>query len=182
MTRKKSFGKIHKELALKMVSNGSSYEDVGAEFGVGRDAVYRLVKDRTFTGESVRYKGRKLQARLSKEEERLLLSFKESGNFKTDSDAIRALLRSTKGFLEVSSEAQTVFEGLTRKIEGMATNINQVARAANYKKIDLVRAQWEDVEELRRGLGELTRLVKDALREMRRKNTRLWNKSDHGNG
>lgn len=179
MPAKKSFGPKQKQEALWMVSRGASYAEVGLHFGVAKDTIYRLNKARSFKGPSVVSGGRNLKVRLSQNHEDCLKAFREQGGFKTDSDAIRALLMSTQGFISVSDHAQADFQKLTRQIEGMATNINQVARAANTKRIDLVREQWEDVEEVRRGLRELTRFVHDVMSEMRQEGVKLWKKSEH---
>lgn len=182
MPARKSFSRNHHRQALDMLGKGYSYEEVGDEFGVAADTIYRLKKKHSFQGKTVVAKGRKVTVRLSEVELKSLQAFREQNGKKSNSDAVRAMIRSSQGFLELSAEAQAEFEELKRKIEGMANNINQVAYAANAKRIVLVREQWEDVEELRKGLGELSRTVKDVMREMRRKSVKLWQKSGFDNG
>ena len=182
MPRKKGFDKMKQQQALSRVAQGFSYEAVGEEFGVARDTIYRLVKNRSHTGRTVVSRGKSFHIRLNEDEMNALKAFCVDGEFRSNADAHRALLRSTQGFLECSRKAQSEFEILKRQIEGIANNINQVAFAANRKDISLVHSQWEDVEELRAGLGAFSDRVNDVLDEMRRESVKLWRKTEYGRG
>lgn len=182
MTRAKGFNKQKKQQALSRVAQGYSYEAVGQEFGVAPDTIYRLVKSRSQNGKTVTAKGKFFGVRLSESQENSLNVFKEKGGFKTNAEAMRALLLYTDGYLSCSAGARTEFENLKSQVQGIANNINQVAYAANRKNIDLIRSQWEDVEELQQGLKQFVRKLDDALDEMRGNSTKLWRKSEYGRG
>ena len=77
--------------------------------------------------------------------------------------ALRSLARRSAGFLEVEKQVLLDLKTITRQIGGIATNINQIAKAGNRTLSPDYLAFMEDRKELGVELARLERLVQRVL-------------------
>lgn len=150
------------------------------EFGVKKDTVYRLAKRRNVAVPKARGRDPMIGFRLSADELKAFDALVADRGFKSRSELARVLARGALGFLEVSREERADLEEIKTELSRIGTNINQLARAANRGRVDLVRTQWEDVSELRAALPRVNTYLLKVVAELRRRGVQLWRKSEYG--
>lgn len=87
--------------------------------------------------------------------------------------AMRSMVRQASGFLEVQGAALDELRTITRQISGVATNINQIAKAGNRTLSPDYVAFMEDRKELGKDLARLERLMQHVLSVGRRRSDGL---------
>jgi len=95
---------------------------------------------------------------------------------KSRSDGVRSIVRMAAGFLEFSREDSARLEEIRYELGKIGTNVNQIALAANRGRAPMVRAQWASVEELRKSLPAVTRVLNQIIAERRRQGVALFRK------
>ena len=95
---------------------------------------------------------------------------------KTRSDGVRSVVRMASGFLEFSREDSARLEEIRFELGKIGTNVNQIALAANRGRVSLVRAHWGTLEELRRVLPGVTKMLSQVVAERRRQGVTLFRK------
>ena len=91
----------------------------------------------------------------------------------TPNRAMRSLVRQAAGFLEVDGAALTELKSITRQISGVATNINQIAKAGNRTLSPDYRAFMEERRDLGKELARLERMIQQILNVSRRRSDGL---------
>lgn len=87
--------------------------------------------------------------------------------------AMRSMLRHAAGFLEVGSEPLSELKSITRNLSGVATNINQIAKAGNRTLSPDYQAFMEDRRELGKELARLEQMMQQVLNVGRRRSDGL---------
>jgi type IV secretion system T-DNA border endonuclease VirD1 len=77
--------------------------------------------------------------------------------------AMRSMTRQACGFLEVHKEALSELKTITRQISGVATNINQIAKAGNRTKDPDYLGFMEDRKQLGKELARLEQMMQRIL-------------------
>ena len=95
---------------------------------------------------------------------------------KSRSDGVRSIVRMASGFLEFSREDSTRLEDIRYELGKIGTNVNQIALAANRGRAPMVRAQWASVDELRRSLPMVAKMLSQIIAERRRQGVALFRK------
>lgn len=90
------------------------------------------------------------------------------------SEGVRLVVRMASGFLEFSRSDAGHLDELRQDLHRIGTGMNQIALAASRGRIDLVREQWEAVNELRRTLPGMRNLLGQIVAERRRQGTALF--------
>ncbi len=83
--------------------------------------------------------------------------------------AVRSMVRQAAGFLEVDAAVLDEFRMITRQISGVATNINQIAKAGNRTLNPDYQAFMEDRKVLGKELARLERMMQHILHVTRRR-------------
>ncbi len=87
--------------------------------------------------------------------------------------AMRSMVRQAAGFLEVDGAALDELRTITRQISGVATNINQIAKAGNRTLSPDYLAFMEDRKALGRELAQLEHMVQQRRDVGRRRSDGL---------
>lgn len=87
--------------------------------------------------------------------------------------AMRSMIRQASGFLEVHGTALDELKSVTRQISGVATNINQIAKAGNRTLSPDFAAFMDDRKELGKELARLERMMQQILNVGRRRSDGL---------
>lgn len=87
--------------------------------------------------------------------------------------AMRSMVRQASGFLEVQGATLDELRTITRQISGVATNINQIAKAGNRTLSPDYVAFMEDRKELGKDLARLERMMQHILNVGRRRSDGL---------
>lgn len=77
------------------------------------------------------------------------------------------LVRGAGGAVAPLPEETELLAGLARELHKIGVNVNQIALAANRRQIALMRAEWDEIGQLRKLLPEL-RLAISRLVGLRR--------------
>lgn len=77
--------------------------------------------------------------------------------------ALRIAARRIAGFVEVDDRSYAELRGIARTISGIATNVNQIAKVANYKKDPDLPRFYAEREKLGRELGRLQAVLQPLL-------------------
>lgn len=176
----KTFTKSDQTQALKMLEKGKSPSEVAEQFGVKPDTIYRLRKRMGFVSPAAKSADRSISFRLSEDEFRAFAGLAADCGCKTHSEFARVLVRSAAGFLEMSREKADALEEIRGELGKIGVNVNQIARAANARKVELVMAQWEEIRLLSSQIGSLKTYLNGVVAEARRKGSHLWRKSEYG--
>lgn len=95
---------------------------------------------------------------------------------KSRSDGVRSVVRMASGFLEFSREDCARLEEIRYELAKIGTNVNQIALAANRGRAPMVKAQWASVDELRRSLPMVAKMLSQIIAERRRQGVALFRK------
>lgn len=120
--------------------------------------------------------GQVVSCRLPAEELRAFDALCAQLGAKSRSDGLRSVARMASGFLEFSREDSTRLEEIRYELAKIGTNVNQIALAANRRRVSLVRSQWAAVEELRQALPTVSRTLGQVISERRRQGVALFRK------
>jgi len=119
-------------------------------------------------------KGQVVSCRLPLEELRAFDALCTQLGAKSRSDGVRSIVRMASGFLEFSREDSARLEEIRYELGKIGTNVNQIALAANRGRAPMVRAQWASVEELRKSLPSVVRVLNQIIVERRRQGVALF--------
>ena len=87
--------------------------------------------------------------------------------------AMRSMTRQASGFLEVHEKGLDDLKSITRQISGIATNINQIAKAANRTLSPDYQAFMEDRRALGKQLASIELLMQQVLNVGKRRSDGL---------
>lgn len=121
-----------------------------------------------------------LSARISGEELRAFDALVAELGYRSRSDALRAMIRVGSGFLEFAPEEAEALMELQHELHKIGVNVNQIALAANRRRVALVQTQWQDLNELRAALPAVRGLLKQINDEHRRRGMALFRPSAEG--
>lgn len=130
--------------------------------------------DATTTGGTI------LSARISSEELQAFDAMVAELGYRSRSDALRAMIRVGSGFLEFSRDDAEALLEVQRELHKIGVNVNQIALAANRRRVTLVQTQWQDLNELRAVLPSVRTLLKQINDEHRRRGTALFRHQSDG--
>lgn len=153
---------------------GGSVTSVAAWFGIDRATVRRIRDgaggaDRLSPTASV-----VVTARLSVPEARAFHAHVSGLGLGSRSEGLRAAVRAATGLLEFSGEEHDRLDALTRALNRIGVNINQLARLANSGRLPVGDLQLEVLSDLRRDVAQLRAFMADLAAERRRKGLRLF--------
>lgn len=142
---------------------------IASEMGVSPSTV-RFIK-RTIAPEraATTSGGVTVGARLTLEEARAFDAFLGAKGFRSRSDALRSFIRSATGFIEMNAADESALDDVRRQLAKIGVNVNQIAFAANRGRIELVRAEWHTLNDLKALLPEVRWTVQKLASEQRRR-------------
>ncbi len=111
--------------------------------------------------------GRILSVRVSREEAKAFDATITGAGFASRSEALRSLVRGAGGAVAPLPEETELLAAVARELHKIGVNVNQIALAANRRQIALMRAEWDEIAQLRKLLPEL-RLAIGRLIGLRR--------------
>lgn len=158
--------------ALSATANRAGDETASAETPAKRGQTAR--NDATTTGGTI------LSVRISKEELQAFDAMVKELGYRSRSDALRAMIRVGSGFLEFSREDAEALLEVQHELHKIGVNVNQIALAANRRRVNLVQAQWQDLNELRAVLPSVRTLLKQINDEHRRRGIALFRHQSDG--
>ncbi|MTH62008.1 plasmid mobilization relaxosome protein MobC [Paracoccus litorisediminis] len=127
--------------------------------------------------------GKAVTVRLSQEELEALARLQTRMGAGSRSDALRSVLRASVGLLEFPPEQAAKLGEIKSELHKIGVNVNQIALAANRGRVDLARAEWQALNELRLALPKLRTWLNAVVEEQRRRGVRLFrNYSERADG
>ena len=133
--------------------------------------------------ETTTTEGKPVSARLSPAEREALETLKSRHGFGSNSDALRALVRSASGMLEAEPATATGLEAIRGELHGIGVSVNAIAMAAGQGRLDPAREHWATLNALRQALPEMRSYLRAVVDEQRRRGIRLfaeWQEAEHG--
>lgn len=123
-----------------------------------------------------------MAVRLSGIEEAGFELLKERLGYRSNSEALRGLVRMALGLLEFEPTAAGELTALKTELQKIGVNVNQIAMAANRGRVDMLPPDWEALNDLRRIVPRLRMTVDDVVLEQRRRGTMLFKEWQASNG
>lgn len=159
---------------VEALKAGASVTSVAARFGLDRATVRRFRDgaggaDRLSPTASV-----VATARLSASEAQAFDARIAGLGLGSRSEGLRAAVRAATGLLEFSGEEHERLDALTRALNRIGVNINQLARLANSGRLPLGDRQFDVLSDLRLDLAQLRAFMADLAAERRRKGLRRF--------
>jgi hypothetical protein len=127
----KSFATKDKKKASEMLLEGVSVQAVAAHFSVHVTTIYALRSELGHGHSKVGRASHIINLRLSDEEFQALTAFVADGGFKNRTAALRSLIRSATGFLEMKRSDFAELSEMRGELKSQGTNLNQISYALN---------------------------------------------------
>jgi len=159
---------------VEALKAGGSVTSVAARFGLDRATVRRF---RDGTGSSAPASSAAsvvVTVRLSVPEARAFDAHVSGLGLGSRSEGLRAAVRAATGLLEFSGEEHDRLDALTRALNRIGVNINQLVRLANSGRLPIGDRQLNVLSDLRSDLAQLRAFMADLAAERRRKGLRLF--------
>lgn len=169
----KTFSTPDKNAASAMLLEGAAPRDVAAKFGVAVSSIYNLRKEMGHGHAKAGRASHTVVLRLSDDEFQALNGFVTDGGFKNRSAALRSLIRSATGFLELKRSDFLDLSEVRSELKAQGTNLNQITYALNRSAFSGGAALTAADKSFLRDLGKLYAAVEGrvsaAFREVRQK-------------
>ncbi len=166
-----------RKAAIAKLKAGGSVQSVSEVMGLSLYAVKKIKSDSVFISPALTTKfGPTIKCRVSELELCELDHLVVKYEFKSRSDMLRTLVRSAEGLLEFDKETAAEIETLNRNLLGIGRNLNQISKAANSYKIELVNRQWNELNTLKSALEPLRIYLRRIVKEQRRRGAILFEK------
>ena len=175
MTRR-SLTQAQRDAAIRQLKAGGSVTSVAEAVGSTAPAVAILKRTDVRIRDSGTTDGKPVSARLSPVEIEALERLKDAYGFRSNSDALRALVRAASGMLEFDPDTAAKLDEVRGELRKIGVNVNQVALAANKGRIDFTRHEWKALNELRQALPGVRIYLQAVVDEQRRRGSRLFRK------
>jgi len=157
--------------AVTTITQGSDQRRAGA----GAAAKLKRAKtQRIRASGATTTSGKAVTVRLSPEELEALARLQARMGAGSRSDALRSVLRASVGLLEFPPEEAAKLGEIKAELHKIGVNVNQIALAANRGRVDLARAEWQVLNELRLTLPKLRTWLNAVVEEQRRRGVRLF--------
>lgn len=127
----KSFATPQKIEASDMLLEGVSAKDVAAKFGVHVSTIYGLRKTRGLDHTKADRASHVVTLRLSDDEFHALNAFVSEAGMPTRTAALRSLIRSATGFLELRRDEMQDLTEAKSELKAQGRNLNQLTYALN---------------------------------------------------
>lgn len=156
-----------------MLLEGTRVKAVAAHFGVHVSTIYALRKDRGHGHSKPDRASHVVTMRLSDEELRALDVFVVEAGLPSRTAALRSLIRSATGFLELRREEYLDLSEVRAELKAQGRNLNQIARALNKAafrgQTTLTEQDKGFLSDLKRAYVTLDGRIASAFREARQK-------------
>lgn len=167
---------IERDEAVRRLRQGGSVRTVAEAVGVPPGTVAAVKQSEVRSRDSATTEGKPVSARLSPAELESLEWLKARFGFGSNSDALRALVRSASGMLEFDPVTAEKLTEVKAELHKIGVNVNQIALAANKGRIDLARQEWKALNAVRQALPGVRIYLQAVVDEQRRRGTRLFQK------
>jgi|GEM_PF-839019 len=162
--------------AIRRLRAGGTAQTVADAVGASKDTIAKVRQHEVRSRDSATTDGKPVSARLTPAEIEQLEWLKTRFDFRSNSDAIRALVRAASGMLEFDPVTAGKLDEVRGELRKIGVNVNQIALASNRGRIDLARQEWQAVDELRRAFPRVEGYLRAVVNEQRRRGTRLFQK------
>lgn len=159
---------------LAELQAGGKVATVARQFGVDLSTVRRVREAPMSAPAGEGTSKQVVAARLSVDEIRAFDAATGRFGYRSRSDALRALARSAAGMVEFSREENAGLDELTRELNKIGVNVNQLARAANSGRLPAGGRQLDVLSDLRREVSQLRAFMLDLTAERRRRGMKLF--------
>ncbi len=171
---RKSLTRDQKEEAVRQLKAGGTVSSVADAVGASPDAIKKEKALKLRQSEATTTYGSVVPVRLSPAELQQLDRLKVVLGTDSRSYVLRTLLRSSVGMLEFPPEQAAELEAIKHELHKIGVNINQIAFAANTRKIKLAKGQMHALDDLRLIMPKVRTFLQAVVSEQRRRGVRLF--------
>ncbi|WP_299847900.1 plasmid mobilization relaxosome protein MobC [uncultured Paracoccus sp.] len=171
---RRSLTREQKAETIRQVKAGGAVSTVADAVGAERDAIKTEKALKLRQSEATTTYGSAVAVRLSPEEVQQLDRLKDVLGTDSRSDVLRSLLRSSVGMLEFPPEQAAELEAIKHELHKIGVNINQIAFAANTRKIKLAKGEMRALDDLRLTMPKVRTFLQAVVAEQRRRGVRLF--------
>lgn len=157
---------------LAALRAGATVSSAAIRFGLDR-ATVRRIRDGAGDGASGTA-GVVVTVRLAVAEAQVFDAQVAGLGLRSRSEGLRAAVRVASRFLEFSREENASLDDLTRELNKIGVNVNQLARAANSGRLPAGGRQFEVLNDLHREVSRLRTFMLDLTAERRRRGIKLF--------
>ncbi len=182
-SRRKRLGPAERAEAIRRLKAGGQIKTVSEMFDVSRDTIRKIRDAELRSDEAVTTGMQPVAVRISAIEARAFDAAITRAGYRNRSDGLRALIRLATGFLEMSGDEAADLDALSRELNKIGVNINQMARLANSGRLPLTGRQMEEFRVLHRDVKQLRNFLGQMNTERRRRGIVLFLKhaeAEHG--
>ncbi len=171
---RESLTREQKAEVVRQLKAGGAVSAVAEAIGAEPEAIKTEKALKLRQSEATTTYGSAVAVRLSPEEVQQLDSLKDVLGADSRSDVLRSLLRSSVGMLEFPPEQAAELEAIKHELHKIGVNINQIAFAANTRKIKLAKGEMHALDDLRLTMPRLRTFLQAVVAEQRRRGVRLF--------
>ncbi|WP_157936031.1 plasmid mobilization relaxosome protein MobC [Paracoccus zhejiangensis] len=171
---RRSLTREQKAETIRQVKAGGAVSTVADAVGAERDAIKTEKALKLRQSEATTTYGSAVAVRLSPEEVQQLDRLKDVLGTDSRSDVLRSLLRSSVGMLEFPPEQAAELQAIKHELHKIGVNINQIAFAANTRKIKLAKGEMRALDDLRLTMPRVRTFLQAVVAEQRRRGVRLF--------
>ena len=174
MLKRKRLKPDERQEAIRQLKAGGAIGAVSEAMGVDRGTL-RKIRDRGLRDDPASTSmGRAITVRVSAAEYGAFEAAIARAGYRNRSDGLRALIRLATGFLELSAGEAADLDALSRELNKIGVNINQMARLANSGRLPMTERQMEEFRALHRDVKQLRSFLGQMNTERLRRGVALF--------
>ncbi|MGB3315300.1 MAG: plasmid mobilization relaxosome protein MobC [Albidovulum sp.] len=160
--------------AIRQLKAGGQIKSVAEALDVGRETIRKIRDAEIHRNEASGGAAQPITVRVSPVEARAFEAAITRAGYKNRSDGLRALVRLATGFLELPGDEGAELDAISRELNKIGVNINQMARLANSGRLPMNGRQMDEFRALHRDLRRLRTFLVQMNTERRRRGVALF--------
>ncbi len=174
MIKRKRLKPVEREEAIRRLKAGGHIKSVAGALDVGRETIRKIRDAEIHRNEASGGAAQPITARVSPVEARNFEAAIARAGYRKRSDGLRALIRLATGFLELPAGEAADLDALSRELNKIGVNINQMARLANSGRLPMTERQMEEFRALHRDVKQLRSFLGQMNTERLRRGVALF--------
>lgn len=160
--------------AIRRLKAGGQIKSVAEALDVGRETIRKIRDAELHQNAASAGAAQPITVRVAPAEAKAFEAAIGRAGYKNRSDGLRALVRMATGFLELPGDEGVELDALSRELNKIGVNINQMARLANSGRLQMNGRQMEEFRALHSDVKQLRTFLVQMNTERRRRGVALF--------